>query len=228
MTTTQKTEFALLDSGATENFIDPRTMEQLRLPIRKLAYPRIIYNIDGTLNKAGSITHVCPIKLQIGDQIQEMNFYVTDLGQDRIILGFPFLQKFNPKINWEEKILDPPQRIFMTPKHLWEHRWKVWKQDHYRLPKELLRKVTFAQQWAAKEQKQRLKEDEVPIEYQCHSQVFSEEGAKRLPPSREEDMAIELKETAPEQLDCKVYPLSTKELDVLRQSLKEDIAKGYI
>ena len=122
MTTTQKTEFALLDSGATENFIDPRTMEQLRLPIRKLAYPRIIYNIDGTLNKARSITHVCPIKLQIGDQIQEMNFYVTDLGQDRMILGFPFLQQFNPKINWEGKILDPPQKIFMTPKHLWEHR----------------------------------------------------------------------------------------------------------
>jgi hypothetical protein len=41
-------------------------------------------------------------------------------------------------------------------------------------------------------------------------------------------MAIEFKETAPEQLNCKVYPLSTKELDVLRQSLKEDLAKGYI
>src|ERR1700747_794273 len=118
---TQKIEFALLNSGAIKNFIDLRTVKQLRLPFRKLTYPHIIYNIDGTLNKARSITHTCLIKLQIGDQIQEMNFYVTDLGQDRIILGFPFLQKFNPKINWEEKILAPPQRIFMTPKHLWEH-----------------------------------------------------------------------------------------------------------
>ena len=49
MTTTQKTEFALLNSGATENFLDPRTVERLRLPIQKLSEPRIIYNIDGTL-----------------------------------------------------------------------------------------------------------------------------------------------------------------------------------
>ena len=57
MTTTQKTEFTLLDSGATENFLDPRTVERLRIPIQKLSEPRIIYNIDGMLNKAGSITH---------------------------------------------------------------------------------------------------------------------------------------------------------------------------
>jgi hypothetical protein len=59
---TQKTKFALLDSGATKNFIDPRTVKQLQLLYRKLAYPYIIYNIDGTLNKAGSITHTCSIK----------------------------------------------------------------------------------------------------------------------------------------------------------------------
>jgi hypothetical protein len=33
MTTNQKTEIALVDSGATENFIDPCTVERLRLPI---------------------------------------------------------------------------------------------------------------------------------------------------------------------------------------------------
>jgi len=41
-------------------------------------------------------------------------------------------------------------------------------------------------------------------------------------------MAITFKEGAPAQLDCKVYPPSTKELEVLRQSLNEDLAKGYI
>jgi hypothetical protein len=50
MTTNQKTEIALVDSGATENFIDPHTVERLQLPIQKLQQPQIIYNINGTLN----------------------------------------------------------------------------------------------------------------------------------------------------------------------------------
>ena len=66
MTTTQKTKFALLDSGATENFLDPRTVERLRIPIRTLYEPRIIYNIDGTLNKAGSIMHKAQLKVTFG------------------------------------------------------------------------------------------------------------------------------------------------------------------
>ena len=41
-------------------------------------------------------------------------------------------------------------------------------------------------------------------------------------------MAIDLKEGAPEQLDCKVYPLTAKEIDVLWETLASDPAKGYI
>src|SRR5712664_1084740 len=41
-------------------------------------------------------------------------------------------------------------------------------------------------------------------------------------------MAIVLKDGAPEQLDCKVYPLSAKEIDILQQSLNEDLEKGFI
>ena len=57
ITMTQKTEFALLNSGATENFLNPWTIEHLWIPIQKLPEPQVIYNIDGTLNKVGSITH---------------------------------------------------------------------------------------------------------------------------------------------------------------------------
>ena len=41
-------------------------------------------------------------------------------------------------------------------------------------------------------------------------------------------MQIIFKEGAPSQLDCKVYPLTRKETEVLRQSIKEDLQKGYI
>ena len=39
LTMTQKTELALLDSRATENFLDPRTIIKLRLPTIKLKQP---------------------------------------------------------------------------------------------------------------------------------------------------------------------------------------------
>jgi hypothetical protein len=41
-------------------------------------------------------------------------------------------------------------------------------------------------------------------------------------------MTITLKEGAPEQLDCKMYPLSGYELQVLRKALNDNVKKGYI
>jgi hypothetical protein len=41
-------------------------------------------------------------------------------------------------------------------------------------------------------------------------------------------MTITLKEGAPEQLDCKTYPLSGTELQVLKKALNDNVAKGYI
>ena len=56
LSTTQNTEEALIDSGATECFMDHRTVSWLRLPPEPLKVPRTIYNIDGTHNQAGHIT----------------------------------------------------------------------------------------------------------------------------------------------------------------------------
>jgi hypothetical protein len=28
------------------------------------------------------------------------NFFITDLGMDRVILGYPWLETFNPRLNW--------------------------------------------------------------------------------------------------------------------------------
>jgi hypothetical protein len=58
--------------------------------------------------------------------------------------------------------------------------------------------------------------------------VFSEEEAERLPSERVENIGIKLKKGSPEELDCSIYSLTAKETDVLRQTLKEDKAKGYI
>ena len=54
--TTHETENTLVDSGATENFLDPKTISRMELPTQKLDKEQTIHNIDGTFNSAGKIT----------------------------------------------------------------------------------------------------------------------------------------------------------------------------
>ncbi len=125
-----KTEVALLDSGATENFLDPRMVNKFQLPTQKLRKPQSILNIDGTHNKAGSITRKCQLEVQFSDVITNVDFYITDLGQDRAVLGFLFFQKFNPIINWEKGTIAQGTKVWIKPTQIWKHRYRVWRLDH--------------------------------------------------------------------------------------------------
>jgi len=48
---------ALLDSGATENFISFHTWRQLGIRQQELNEPITVHNVDGTENRRGKITH---------------------------------------------------------------------------------------------------------------------------------------------------------------------------
>jgi predicted aspartyl protease len=54
---------ALVDSGATNNFMHPAFAKRMGLGLRELPTPKKIFNIDNTSNKAGMITHY--LKLNI-------------------------------------------------------------------------------------------------------------------------------------------------------------------
>jgi hypothetical protein len=48
---------ALVDSGATDNFMHPNFAKRMGLGMRELSTPKKIFNIDNTTNKSGMITH---------------------------------------------------------------------------------------------------------------------------------------------------------------------------
>ena len=104
----QAEETALLNSGATENFIDHATITRLRLGTKKLNFQRPVYNVDGTMNKHGTITHACDLMVKQGSKKVWQRFYVSNLGKDRFILGYPWFRAFNPDINWANKELRGP------------------------------------------------------------------------------------------------------------------------
>jgi hypothetical protein len=95
-----KVDHALIDSGASHNFMDPKTVTRLHVRLGYMEKPVKVLNVDGTANMAGTINSYATILVKIGGVSQQLRFYVAELGEDRVIFGYPFLRAFNPIINW--------------------------------------------------------------------------------------------------------------------------------
>src|SRR5712672_3271585 len=75
-------EHALVDSSATANFVDYKTVKRLGLGSLKLDTIWTVRNINGTLNCAGNITHACDLLVSQGRKQERTRFFVTNLGGD--------------------------------------------------------------------------------------------------------------------------------------------------
>ena len=81
---------ALLDSGVTENFISMQYAKELWLPIKHLQQPWPVYNVDGMRNKKGDIEHYMDLEMQTGSRRVWLQFFLTDLADQKAILGYPW------------------------------------------------------------------------------------------------------------------------------------------
>jgi hypothetical protein len=91
---------ALLDSGATENFINPDYTRELKLPVEELVEPRKVFNVDRTQNRHRQITHHTDLEVRTGDQMRTMHFFLTNLGKQKVILGYPWFAAVQPIVDW--------------------------------------------------------------------------------------------------------------------------------
>jgi hypothetical protein len=91
---------ALLDSGATENFINISYAQKLNLPIRRLTQERRLFNVDGTPNKAGTLKYYTDIVTRTGTKRTHLRYFLTDLGDNQVILGYPWFASTQPWIDW--------------------------------------------------------------------------------------------------------------------------------
>jgi len=93
---------ALLDSGATENFMSLPYAKYLHLPIKMLAEPQRLFNVDGTQNQAGDLKYYVDMSIRTETQKVTLQYFLTDLGDHKIILGYPWFTTVQPKINWAQ------------------------------------------------------------------------------------------------------------------------------
>ncbi len=91
---------ALLDSGATENFINIEYAKKLGIPIRRLTHERRLFNVDGTPNKAGALKYYVDLTTKTREKRTRLRYFLTDLGENQAILGYPWFASAQPKIDW--------------------------------------------------------------------------------------------------------------------------------
>jgi hypothetical protein len=96
----KQTVETLIDSGTGGLFIDQNYTKNFN--INYLDELVKAYNMDRTENKRGTINAYVNLEFSLGEQKFKERFYVTGLGKQRIILGFPWLHKYNPIIDWKK------------------------------------------------------------------------------------------------------------------------------
>jgi len=222
---------ALLDSGATENFINLQYTKWLKLPIKTLEVPRPLFNVDGTQNRQGDLKYYTDLTVRTGQAHTQMRFFLSDLGNHQLILGYPWFALKQPKINWARGWIDEshlPIVIAAPNAHLAIFTARTTKKRKSSSKEEItyVARVSFLPEDNADPDKDLL--SKILLPYQRYAQVFSEVAAQRFPEPRIWDHAIELKPGALAALPRKIYSLTAQEQDELKKFVKEHLQKGYI
>ncbi|ESK82137.1 reverse transcriptase-rnase h-integrase [Moniliophthora roreri MCA 2997] len=102
---------ALLDLGAGGRFISTKLAQTLGRKWTWIPEKIKVFNVDGTANKTAWITHVVELEFNMAGREFWENFMISDIGDEEMILGLPWLRYHNPTINWETgEIQFPLQR----------------------------------------------------------------------------------------------------------------------
>ena len=241
---------AIIDCGATGSFIDPELVALANFPLKKLDQQVKAYNIDRTTNSKGNIVWETNVDLLFPKHQENAKLMVLNLGRKQIILGMPWLKKWNPDIDWVNKRISIPRLIgrrdtaplreclpswtdSLAPQR-YILRWLGMDADlktAQRLKKrevwlsgETIGKVTISTQIA-----QETKPTEATLLEWCNDfeDVFSEKSHKKLPPHRLYDHVIDLKPNFVPKI-AKVYPLNPLEMETCKSFVKEHLKTGHI
>jgi hypothetical protein len=222
----------MLDSGATDEFIDEDEVKERKLPRIQLDRAIPVYNVDGTPNIRGSIMERCELTMRYQDHYETIRFYITKLGKKKFILGHTWLKKHNPEIDWVTGDI----QMTRCPAECGRAYPKVEEDDEQRvvfgLDSEdkihLNAMTTKSTEIAAGNYVEKSFEEAVPAKYHKYRKVFDEIPSQYVPPRRPWDHAIDLKPGIEPSKLTKAYPISPKEQSVLDDFLQENLKSGRI
>jgi hypothetical protein len=141
----------------------------------KLPKPQKVKNVDGMLNRSGEVTKGVTLIIKYNGRPQKHLFYVANIGEDNHILGYPFLEAANPKINWTKGTIEGTIILLTTKSHLEQSMGTtqpIW-----------LAKTTTATQLAmeAASMKKREWYNFIPSQYHKFKKAFLESASEQFP-----------------------------------------------
>ena len=210
--------------------------------------------MDGSPNKNRRITHSVPIQYEFGGKTFNEEFHITHLGDQKIILGMPWLESHNPLIDWCRKTIvvltNPSQKIgaitteVMVEEEtldekdaaeMWVRGAQFVESDDW-LRIQLIDAQDDAEYWIRIKQStsQKFAQNEerkekviLPPEYAEYKMVFDERELGQLPERRPWDHAIKLKPDF-KLIRKTAFNMSPTEEERTKRWLKEMKDKGYI
>jgi hypothetical protein len=232
---------ALIDSGAQANFISPRTINEYGLPwVHKEVYYRL-RTVEGEPVEYGNgvvTMETAPLHMTAGPITDTMVFDITEIGDQAVILGLPWLQKYNPRIDWVtgQLLWDktnpqydssmPDRGKIGTPSEPRRDLVTVRPQQQQGTNKPTTpQKMQIYLRMATSENAERIAS--VPEEYRQYKALFQEELKNGLPEHSQWDHEIPLKPDAKLHYN-KLIPLNEEQLTALREHLDKELRKGII
>uniref|UniRef100_A0AAQ4QLT0 Gypsy retrotransposon integrase-like protein 1 n=1 Tax=Gasterosteus aculeatus aculeatus TaxID=481459 RepID=A0AAQ4QLT0_GASAC len=220
----------LVDSGADENFMDWRLAKRLNLKLIPLPKQLEAHALDGRL--LCKITHrTDPIQMIISERHSEaLSFYLFDSPSHPLILGFPWLSKHNPHMNWVTgEITSWDKDCSVTCIHAVSiskisHSSDVSSTKCLELP--VSRSAVVSPRTASSDA-DFPDLSRVPPCYLDLKEVFNKTRAISLPPHRPYDCAIDLLPgTSPPR--GRLYSLSSPEVKTMTEYIDSSLAAGLI
>ena len=93
----------LVDSGYTHIGINKQLVKKEKIKTKLMDRSFEVFNADGTKNK--EITWYALLEVKINRHKEQIDVAVTDLNGTDIFLGYNWLVKHNPEVNWNIEII---------------------------------------------------------------------------------------------------------------------------
>lgn len=103
-------EWALVDSGAPRNYIDPMFVRKHKFTGQKRIPEYLLTGLGG--QKLSTVQWEITLKgLRLNGRKQDVTFQIAPLQSHAMVLGREWLRAANPTIDWERMTITPSQRI---------------------------------------------------------------------------------------------------------------------
>jgi reverse transcriptase-like protein/uncharacterized protein DUF4939/aspartyl protease len=230
---------AMLDTGATGNFIHPRTIHLLGLTttVKELEDVYQLSTVNGQpANEDGGWIDVETEPLCMtfpGKHTEIITLDVVDIAKHRVILGMPWMKEHNPQIDWKsrtisfercthEKAGQPDTGISFNTN---ESEWDTEDTNNSDLEEVC---ATSQKESGYLEDKEDPLLKQIPEAYHEFLNMFrKKEGTTALPEHTSDDHEIPLKDGR-EPPFLPIYQMSETDLATVRKYVDDMLAKGFI